>query len=103
VPGTAGGGGERAAGLHRASRRWLIERRRIGPVLRAPRRDTDPLFRQAGIDLDGDRAITHLIALSGICGRLFPASHGPLLALRLALRLRLWHQQSADDGGNRPG
>jgi hypothetical protein len=36
-----------------ASRRWLIERRRIGPVLRALRRDTDPLFRQAGIDLDG--------------------------------------------------
>jgi hypothetical protein len=46
----------RAGGLwDPAGRRWLIERRRIGPVLRALRRDTDPLFRQAGIDLDGDR------------------------------------------------
>ncbi len=34
------------------SRRWLIERRRIGPVIRALRRDTDPLFRRAGLDLD---------------------------------------------------
>ena len=34
------------------SRRWLIERRRIGPVIRALRRVTDPLFRHAGIDLD---------------------------------------------------
>ena len=33
-------------------RRWLIERRRIGPVLRALRRATDPLFRRAGVDLD---------------------------------------------------
>ena len=30
------------------SRRWLIERRRIGPLVRALRRATDPLFRQAG-------------------------------------------------------
>jgi len=29
------------------------EARRIGPVIRALRRDTDPLFRQAGMDLDG--------------------------------------------------
>jgi hypothetical protein len=29
-----------------------IEPRRIGPVVRALRRQTDPLFRQAGIDLD---------------------------------------------------
>jgi hypothetical protein len=35
------------------SRRWLIERRRIGPVIRALYRQTDPLFRYAGIDLDG--------------------------------------------------
>jgi hypothetical protein len=35
------------------SRRWLIERRRIGPVIRALRRDTDPLFRRVGLDLDG--------------------------------------------------
>ena len=35
------------------SRRWLIERRRIGPVLRELLRTTDPLFRRAGMDLDG--------------------------------------------------
>jgi hypothetical protein len=34
------------------SRRWLLERRRIGPVIRALRRQTDPLFRQAGMTLD---------------------------------------------------
>jgi hypothetical protein len=33
--------------------RWFIERRRIGPVIRELRRRTDPLFRRAGIDLDG--------------------------------------------------
>ena len=45
----------RAGGLWEpGSRRWLIERRRIGPVLRALRRTTDPLFRYAGLDLDGD-------------------------------------------------
>ena len=37
------------------SRRWLVQRRRIGPVIRALERATDPLFRQAGIDLDGRR------------------------------------------------
>jgi hypothetical protein len=36
------------------SRRWLIERRRIGPVIRALQRTTDPLFRRAGLDLDHD-------------------------------------------------
>jgi hypothetical protein len=35
------------------SRKWLIEPRRIGPLLRTLRRETDPLFRQAGLDLDG--------------------------------------------------
>ena len=30
------------------SRRWLIERRRIGPVIRALRSTTDPLFRRTG-------------------------------------------------------
>jgi hypothetical protein len=35
-------------------RRWLIVRRRIGPVIRDLRRSTDPLFRQAGMDLDGE-------------------------------------------------
>jgi hypothetical protein len=34
------------------SRRWLIEPRRIGPVIRELRRGTDPLFRRAGISLD---------------------------------------------------
>jgi hypothetical protein len=34
------------------SRRWLVERWRINPVIRTLRRTTDPLFRRAGIDLD---------------------------------------------------
>jgi hypothetical protein len=34
------------------SRRWLIERRRIGPLVRNLRRATDPLFRRVGMDLD---------------------------------------------------
>ncbi len=43
----------RAGGMWEpGTRRWLIERRRIGPVLRHLRRTTDPLFRQAGLDLD---------------------------------------------------
>jgi hypothetical protein len=33
-------GGQWEAG----SRRWLIERRRVGPVIRALQRTTDPLF-----------------------------------------------------------
>ena len=41
-------GGLREAG----SRRWLISRWRINPLVRELRRATDPLFRQAGIDLD---------------------------------------------------
>ncbi len=32
--------------------RWLIERRRIGPVIRALRHETDPLLRRAGMSLD---------------------------------------------------
>jgi hypothetical protein len=35
-----------------ASRRWLVEPRRLGPLVRALRRATDPLFRHAGLDLD---------------------------------------------------
>ena len=31
----------------------LVEPRRIGPLIRTLLRNTDPLFRQAGIDLDG--------------------------------------------------
>jgi hypothetical protein len=34
------------------SRRWLIERRRIGPMIRALRSTTDPLFRRTGVSLD---------------------------------------------------
>ncbi len=34
------------------ARHWLIEQRRIGPVIRELRRMTDPLFRTAGMDLD---------------------------------------------------
>jgi hypothetical protein len=34
------------------SRQWLLEPRRIGPVIRELRRDTDPLFRRVGLDLD---------------------------------------------------
>jgi len=30
---------------------WLVERRRIGPVIRELERTVDPLFRQAGIRL----------------------------------------------------
>ena len=41
--------GLREAGSHR----WLIPRWRINPLVRELRRTTDPLFRQAGIDLDG--------------------------------------------------
>ena len=38
--------------LELGSRRWLIERRRLGPLVRALRQATDPLFRHVGIDLD---------------------------------------------------
>jgi hypothetical protein len=42
-------------GLREAgSRRWLISRHRVGPLVRELRRATDPLFRQAGMDLDGE-------------------------------------------------
>ena len=34
------------------SQRWLVERRRMGPLIRNLHRVTDPLFRQAGIDLN---------------------------------------------------
>jgi hypothetical protein len=32
--------------------RWLVTRHRIGPVIRALERETDPLFRHAGMSLD---------------------------------------------------
>ena len=41
-------GGQWEAG----SRRWLIERHRIGPVIRTLQRTTDPLFRRASLNLD---------------------------------------------------
>jgi hypothetical protein len=45
---------QRAGGLWEpVTRRWLIERRRMGPLMRNLRHTTDPLFRQVGIDLDG--------------------------------------------------
>jgi hypothetical protein len=34
------------------ARVWLIERHRIGPVIRTLQRTTDPLFRRAGLNLD---------------------------------------------------
>ena len=34
------------------SRRWLVERRRIAPLVRKLRHATDPLFRRTGLDLD---------------------------------------------------
>jgi hypothetical protein len=34
------------------SRRWLIMRHRVGPLIRNLERVTDPLFRHAGMDLD---------------------------------------------------
>ena len=44
---------QRAGGVWEpSSRRWLIERRRIGPVIRALEAETDPLFRQAGMSMD---------------------------------------------------
>jgi hypothetical protein len=43
---------QRAGGVWEpAQRQWLVERRRIGPVLRELERTVDPLFRQAGIRL----------------------------------------------------
>jgi hypothetical protein len=34
------------------SKRWLVERRHLGPLIRDLRRSTDPPFRRGGIDLD---------------------------------------------------
>ena len=48
---------QKAGGLWEpSSRRWLIERWRVGPLIRNLRRDTDPLFRQAGMNLDEETA-----------------------------------------------
>jgi hypothetical protein len=43
----------RAGGMWEpGSRRWLVTRHRIGPVIRALERETDPLFRQTGMSLN---------------------------------------------------
>jgi hypothetical protein len=44
---------KRAGGVcEPGSRRWLVDRRRIGPVIRALEAATDSLFRRAGMTLD---------------------------------------------------
>jgi hypothetical protein len=44
---------KRAGGVWEpGSRRWLIDRRRIGPVIRSLEAATDPLFRRAGLVLE---------------------------------------------------
>jgi hypothetical protein len=46
----------KAGGAWEPERRlWLVERRRIGPLIGALRAATDPLFRHAGLDLDQGR------------------------------------------------
>jgi hypothetical protein len=43
----------RAGGMWEpGSRRWLVTPHRIGPAIRTLERETDPLFRQAGMSLD---------------------------------------------------
>jgi hypothetical protein len=45
---------QQSGGLWDPGRRlWLVERRRAGPLMRRLERATDPLFRQAELDLDG--------------------------------------------------
>ena len=45
---------QRAGGIWEpAARQWLVERRRIRPVIRELERTVDPLFRRVGIHLDG--------------------------------------------------
>jgi hypothetical protein len=44
---------QRAGGVWEpGSRCWLIERKRMGPLIRNLHRVTDPLFRRVGRDLD---------------------------------------------------
>jgi hypothetical protein len=44
---------KRAGGVWEpGTRRWLVERRRIGPMIRALEAATDPLFRRAGLVLE---------------------------------------------------
>ena len=43
----------RTGGLWEAgSRRWLVERRRLNPLIRTLRCETDPLFPRVGMSLD---------------------------------------------------
>lgn len=45
----------KAGGLWQpGGRHWLIHRGRMGPLIRNLRGATDPLFRQAGMNLDGE-------------------------------------------------
>ena len=50
------------------ARQWLVERRRIGPVIRELERIVDPLFRRVGIHLDGEGQETLGAALGGVAG-----------------------------------
>ena len=44
---------KRAGGVWEpGSRRWLVDRRRVGPLIRALEATTDPLFRRAGLILE---------------------------------------------------
>jgi hypothetical protein len=44
---------KRAGGVWEpGTRRWLVERRHIGPMIRALEAATDPLFRRAGLVLE---------------------------------------------------
>jgi len=43
---------EAGAGWEPGGRRWLLRLHRLGPALRALRQRTDPVFRQACVDLD---------------------------------------------------
>ena len=50
APGTGSVYGRGAGGQWEpGTRQWLIERRRIGPVIRTLEPVTDPLFRRAGL------------------------------------------------------
>jgi hypothetical protein len=44
---------QRAGGLWEPdARRWLVDNRRVGPLIRAFEAATDPLFHRAGVSLD---------------------------------------------------
>jgi hypothetical protein len=48
---------QKAGGIWESgSKRWLVQRRRLNPLIRSRHRATNPLFRRAGIDLDSPSA-----------------------------------------------